>query len=108
MVLISPLVDSGAFTSAAEIAKTGYESLIISPNPVDFSGAKAGRRDAEKRRTLLISIELALLARKTNLDQLRKAGAIIIDWRKDDPLDFALSRNIRAQERYAEFFRKDA
>ena len=80
--------------------------MIISPNPVDFSSAQAARRDREKRRTLQLSIELALLARKANLDQLRKAGAIIVDWRRGEPLDFALTKNLRAQERHAELFRK--
>jgi len=107
VVLISPLVDSGAFSPAAEIAKTGYEILIISPNPVDFSAAKAGCRDKEKQRTLQISIDLALLARKANLDQLRKAGALIVDWRKDEPLDISLSKSMRAQESHSQLFRRE-
>src|ERR1700730_12141784 len=106
VVVVSPLIDSGAYNAAAEIARTGYEVLILSPNPVDFSSAKASRREKEKQRTLQISIDLALLARKANLDQLRRAGALIIDWRKDESLDYALSKNVRAQQRHVQLFRR--
>ena len=56
VVLVSPLVDSGAYGAAAEIARSGYELLILSPNPVDFSSATSSRGEREKRRTLQISI----------------------------------------------------
>ncbi|MDA4129589.1 MAG: DUF58 domain-containing protein [Thaumarchaeota archaeon] len=105
VILISPLVDSGAFNAAGEIARSGYELLVLSPNPVDFSPAKLRRREKEHQRTLRISIELALLARRANLDQLRRSGALVTDWRKDEPLDFALSKNVRAQERQIQFSR---
>jgi hypothetical protein len=100
VVLISPLLDTEAFNASGEIARSGYELLILSPNPIDFSPAKT--RNRENERTLKISRDLALLARNTNLDRLRRAGALILDWRKDDLLDFALSRNIRAQARHTE------
>jgi len=100
VILISPLLDTEAFNASGEIARSGYELLILSPNPVDFSPVRT--RNRENERTLKISRDLALLARNTNLDHLRRAGALILDWRKDDPLDFALSRNIRAQARHTE------
>ena len=44
VVLVSPLIDEKAFGSAAEIARIGYQSLVISPNPIDFqrNGIKKG------------------------------------------------------------------
>lgn len=99
VIMISPLLDREAFNSAGEIARSGYELLVLSPNPVDYSfAAKTGRRDRNSR-TLKISRELALMARSTNLSQLRESGALVLDWRKGEPLDFILSKNMRIYSR---------
>jgi uncharacterized protein (DUF58 family) len=104
VVLISPLLDIEAFNASGEIAGSGYELLILSPNPIDFGPTKTNRR--ENDRTLKIARDLSLISRKTNLDHLRNAGAVILDWRKNDPLDFALSRNLRIQSRYTELAKR--
>jgi hypothetical protein len=116
VVLISPLIDSEALGAAAEIARSDYELLVVSPNPVDFSPAKAEagakvlrrRNRSEGERTLRISVELAELARNSNLAQLRNAGIFVLDWRKDDQLDHTFSKNLRAWSRQVEWTRSKA
>jgi len=96
VVMISPLLDRDAFNSSGEIARSGYELLILSPNPIDYSSvAKSGRVS----RTLRLSRELALMVRSNNLTLLREAGAVVLDWRKGEPLDFILAKNLRAYAR---------
>jgi len=106
VVLISPLIDDAAFSSAAEIARTGYELLVISPHPIDFSGAEKEKkttterkRNMKKNKEWKIASDLAELRRESNLSLLRRSGALVVDWRKNDSLDFVLSKNVRAWSR---------
>jgi len=104
VIMISPLLDREAFNAAGEIARSGYELLILSPNPVDYSSAKKER--GKEDRLLRISRELALMVRSDNLVHLRDSGALVLDWRKDEPLDFLLTKNVQAHARQAELSRR--
>ncbi len=104
VVLVSPLIDEAAFVSAAEIARIGYELLVISPNPIDFSKME-GNKAKKTRKEWKIASDLAELRRETNLTQLRKSGALVVDWRKNDSLDYVLSKNVRAWSRQMEISR---
>ncbi len=105
VVMVSPLLDREAFNASGEIARSGYELLVLSPNPIDYSPQKKRRREKDNR-TLRISRELALITRAANLASLRAAGALVLDWRKDEPLDFTLAKNIRAHARQAELAKR--
>jgi len=105
VVMVSPLLDRDAFNATGEIARSGYELLVLSPNPVDYTSATKSHRETENR-TLRISLELALLVRGSNLTDLREAGALVLDWRKDEPLDFILAKNMRAHARQAELAKR--
>jgi len=96
VVLVSPLIDESSFVSGAEIARNDYDLLVISPNPIDYS--ETAQRD---KSTLewKIGRELAEVKRSTNLDLLRKTGAVVVDLKKDDALDYAISNNLRAWSR---------
>ncbi|MHB8567152.1 MAG: DUF58 domain-containing protein [Nitrososphaerales archaeon] len=98
IILISPLTDDESFSAAADIARLGYELIVVSPNPIDFSSAKSSMF-ARNSRTNKISADLAQLVRKTNMIQLRKVHAVVVDWRKNEPLDHALVKNVRAWNR---------
>ena len=102
--MISPLLDKEAFNAAGEIARSGYELLVLSPNPVDYNSAKKERRKED--RILRISRELALMVRSNNLLHLRDSGALVLDWNKDEPLDFLLTKNVRVHTRQAELSRR--
>jgi uncharacterized protein (DUF58 family) len=109
VVIISPLIDWQSLNAAAEIARSGYELLVISPNPHDFSPVRTAdsRSNREKERTLSIALSLAELSRKANLEELRNANVFVLDWKKDEPLDYVLSKNIRAWGRQAELTRRN-
>jgi uncharacterized protein (DUF58 family) len=104
VIMISPLLDREAFNAAGEIARSGYELLVLSPNPVDYSSTKKERRKED--RILRISRELALMVRFNNLVHLRDSGALVLDWSKDEPLDFLLTKNVRVHARQAELSRR--
>lgn len=99
VIMISPLLDRDAFNSSGEIARSGYELLVLSPNPVDYSVASEISRQDRNARTLRVSRELALIVRGDSLTKLRGAGALVLDWRKGEPLDFILAKNLRAYAR---------
>lgn len=96
VVMVSPLLDPEALKASAEIARSGYELLVLSPSPVDYSSTGEGRHN---NRALRISRELALAMRTADLTRLRDAGALVLDWRKDESLDFILAKNIRLRAR---------
>jgi len=104
VILVSPLTDDESFNAAADIARMGYELMVVSPNPLDFSSVKP-RRYGRNYRAEKISLELSQLVRKTNILQLRKINIVVVDWRKNEPLDHALSKNMRAWSRRAELFK---
>ncbi len=101
IVMISPLLDREAFSASGEIARSGYELLVLSPNPVDYTSVTKSRREKDNR-ALRIARELALMVRSSNLTDLREAGALVLDWRKGEPLDFTLAKNMRVHARQAE------
>ncbi len=104
VIMISPLLDREAFNASGEIARSGYELLVLSPNPVDYSTAK--KEETKEDRITRIARELALMVRNNNLAHLRDSGALVLDWRKDEPLDFLLTKNLRAHARQAELSRR--
>ncbi len=97
VIMVSPLLDSEAFIASGEIARSGYELLVLSPNPIDYSSERDEAQ--KKKRTLRIARELASIVRQNNLAHVRESGAIVLDWRKGESLDFMLSKNIRANSR---------
>jgi uncharacterized protein (DUF58 family) len=105
VVMVSPLLDREAFSASGEIARSGYELLVLSPNPIDYSGVEKNRRGKDVR-SLRISRELALAVRSANLSSLREVGTLVLDWRKDEPLDFALAKNMRVHERELELAKR--
>ena len=102
VVLVSPLADGDSLKAAAEISRSGYELLAVSPNPIDFSTSLDDKADSdeESRRNLEISVELARLQRRMNLGELSRApGVIVLDWRKGDDLDYSLSKTMKLRRR---------
>ena len=105
VVMISPLLDREAFGACGEIARSGYELLVLSPNPVDYTSVTKSR-SGKDGRALRIARELALMVRSSDLAVLRDAGALVLDWRKDEPLDFTLAKNVRIHARQAELAKR--
>ena len=80
LVLISPLVDSSPMFMVSELARRGYEVLVISPSPLEIDIPEKG-----DPRAIRIARELAALERDAKISSLRK-HAKVIDWNPRLPL----------------------
>jgi uncharacterized protein (DUF58 family) len=105
VIMISPLLDKEAFNASGDIARSGYELLLVSPNPIDYTAETKGRNKNEER-ILQISIQLVSLERSNKLAELRDSGAIVLDWRVGEPLDVLLTKNLQVHSRQIELARR--
>jgi len=80
LVLISPLVDSSPVYMVSELARRGYEVLVISPSPMEIETPEKG-----DPRTIRIARELAAMERGAKISSLRR-HAKVIDWNPKLPL----------------------
>jgi uncharacterized protein (DUF58 family) len=105
VILVSPMTDYESFAAAAEMSRLGYELIVVSPNPLDYRSTTVARSFRKSPRVETISVELAQLIRKANIMQLRKIHIAVVDWRKNEPLDHALTKTMRAWGRQMELQR---
>jgi len=101
IVFVSTLADESAFTAAAEIARLGYDLIVVSPNPLDF-----GLKDEMTKRIFgsgqkiwEIAKDLSEINRAASIEQLRRADVLVVDWHVADSLGAALEANLRAWNR---------
>lgn len=80
LVLISPLVDNSPMYMVSELARRGYEVLVISPSPLEMDTPEKG-----DPRAIRIAKELATLERDMKISSLRR-HARVIDWNPKLPL----------------------
>jgi len=81
LVLISPLVDGSPTYMVSELARRGYEVLVISPSPLEMDYPEEGNP-----RAIRIARELAKMERDAKISSLRKC-AKVIDWNPKLPLE---------------------
>jgi len=77
LVFLSPLADGFSAAIARRFDGYGYPVTAVSPDPT--VGATPGN-------------QLARIARKLRVSELRNAGIPVVDWAWDEPLDAALAR----------------
>lgn len=70
IIIISPL-RAGDFSAIARLRASGYRVLVVSPNPVQFSG-QGGRHP--------LAVRAAQLERSVLLWRMREIGVQVIDW----------------------------
>ena len=80
LVLISPLVDNSPVSMVSELARRGYEVLVISPSPIEIDHPQKG-----DQRAITIAKELATMERDVKISSLRKQVKVI-DWNPKLPL----------------------
>jgi uncharacterized protein (DUF58 family) len=80
LVLISPLVDSSPVYMVSELARRGYEVLVVSPSPLEIDHPEKG-----DPRAIRIAKELATMERDVKISSLRR-HAKVIDWNPNLPL----------------------
>jgi uncharacterized protein (DUF58 family) len=91
LVVVSPLNqrDHGAFV---RLRKSGYEVLLVSPNPVEFEA-----RAFEDSALLHQARRLARLERDLSLRRLTRLGIQVVDWSVDQPLEKAVQAALGRQ-----------
>ncbi len=87
VVIISPLTEGDA-RSIRSILSHGHAILIVSPDPTPYELADA-TDESERASNLLIKLE-----RRVRLQQLRHAGAAVIDWNTGRPLEEAVGKSL--------------
>ena len=83
LVLVSPLVDNSPVSMVSELARRGYEVLVISPSPVEMDHPQKG-----DPRAIRIAKELATMERNVKISSLRNQVKVI-DWNPKLPLSDA-------------------
>jgi uncharacterized protein (DUF58 family) len=86
VLLISPVMDSAPVHMVAELARRGYDVLVISPSPVELDVVRRG--DA---RTVSLAKSLAMIERSSKLSFMR-SHAQVLDWNPSTPLADALEK----------------
>ncbi|WP_251341665.1 DUF58 domain-containing protein [Haloplanus halophilus] len=83
VLLCTPAVDDGVAAAVESIRVRGHETTVLSP---DVTGESVGGR-------------VVALERGLRLDRLRRLGATVVDWDRDERLPAALARTLRAEVR---------
>jgi uncharacterized protein (DUF58 family) len=84
IVLVSPLLDFMPFGMVSELGRRGYDTLVISPSPIELD--VPGVKD---ERLVKVARDLAKLDRGRRLATLRRS-ARVVDWNTQLPLGEAL------------------
>jgi uncharacterized protein (DUF58 family) len=87
ILLISPLMDYAPVSLVAELARRGYDVLVVSPSPLELDVARAG-----VSRSNTLAKELAMIERRQKLSYMR-SRAQVIDWNPSLPLGDVLERS---------------
>jgi uncharacterized protein (DUF58 family) len=87
VIIISPLTEGDA-SSIRSLLSHGHAILVVSPDPTPYELADPSDHD-ERASNLLIKLE-----RRVRLQQLRHAGAAVIDWNTAEPLEQAVARSL--------------
>ena len=93
---VSSLTDESSFAAAADIARMGYDLIVVSPNPLEFGVQKDKNK---KSRIWKLARDLAEINRTMRIEQLRRIGIMAVDWHISDPLETSLETNLRAWNR---------
>jgi len=95
IVIISSLCNADLAT-LIRLRAHGYELLIISPDPIAFE-----RASAQADATLALGARIAQRERAILLQRLRQAGAQIVDWPVEKPLDQAVLASLGRVPKWA-------
>ena len=84
IIIVSPLTDSNAFDAVVDVARRGYEVLLITPSPIEIE-----KRDLKMDASVGIAERVLRVKRQNKLNLLRKC-ATVVDWNVDTSLNVAL------------------
>ncbi|MDA4112509.1 MAG: DUF58 domain-containing protein [Thaumarchaeota archaeon] len=99
IIFVSPLVDASSKTAAAELTRNGERDVIVvSPNPVGLAKPGSGGPNSREWR---IALRLAQIERGIDMDLLRSANALVVDWTTSASLEEVMEIHRRALSKYA-------
>jgi len=104
IIFVSPLTEASSNAAAAELVRNGdRDVIVVSPNPIALARPKSGRPDAREWR---IALRLAQIERAIDMDLLRSANALVVDWTTPASLEEVMEVHKRASAREKEDIRR--
>ena len=94
VIAITPLLDSRFTKAALDLAARGFDLVVIVVSPVDVTRRALGPSLADD-----LACRLWTLERRTRLDDFRRHGIAVLEWRPRDPLETALAGHARRRPR---------
>jgi uncharacterized protein (DUF58 family) len=99
IIFVSPLTEASSNAAAAELVRNGdRDVIVVSPNPIALARPKSGRPDAREWR---IALRLAQIERAIDMDLLRSANALVVDWTTPASLEEVMEVHKRALSKYS-------
>ena len=83
VIAVTPLLDRRSISLLAELLGRGFDLTVIECSPTGFVGP--GRRLEEQA-----AFRVWLLEREMVRDQLRTAGAVLVEWHRGEPFAAAV------------------
>lgn len=100
VIFISPLIEESSRATVAELARNGdRDVIVVSPDPVGLTNEPAAKRVGSRERE--IATKLARMERTVEIDVLRSANVIVIDWLGSESLDAVMEAHRVVLTRYA-------
>lgn len=82
LVIVSPLL-GGDLGPLSRLSAEGYQVIVVSPDPVDFTGQVSNQAE-------ILGARVAALERRLLLWQAREQGIVVIPWKVDEPFTTVL------------------
>ena len=95
VVLISPLMDQENLYTAFDLARASstFDLMVLSPNHLDFPLDRESRKKLAKSLEGRLALRLADVDRKSVIQKLEGARAIVLDWHVTTPLEQVIAAN---------------
>jgi hypothetical protein len=101
IIFVSALMNPNSIAAAAEIVRHGgRDVIVVSPNPLGLARPKSGNR---KSREWRIALKLAQMERVIDMESLRAANALVVDWTTSTSLEEVMEVHRRALAMHATF-----
>ena len=96
VVIVSPVLDDWPASLARSLTARGHDVAVLAPDATGGArtGSETPRRPTGQKRADSPGRRVAATRRAVRLRDLRTAGATVVDWDVDDPLDLALERSL--------------
>jgi uncharacterized protein (DUF58 family) len=99
IIFVSSLMDADSRDAAAALTRGGQRDVIVvSPNPISLARPDARRRVSRERT---VAVKMAQMERRIELDRLRSANALVVDWTAPSSLEEVMQVHRATLSKYA-------